>query len=200
MPPTDPDPTPKRRRLDHEQVVAAAERIVDEQGWDRLTMAALAAEVGTKVPSLYNHVTSLEALRGELQARTMRLLGEELVTSALGRVGRDSFRSLAFAFREFVHRYPNRYEGATRTPVDPDGMAEAADRANAALAAVVRSYGVEPDLELQVEITVFAALHGAVSLEIAGFYGDVVDSDAVYEGIVDAAERRLAMLGDERAA
>ncbi|MCI3948521.1 MAG: hypothetical protein K0R11_455, partial [Acidimicrobiales bacterium] len=39
-------------RLDHERVVAAAEQVVDELGWDQLTMAALAAALGAKGPSL----------------------------------------------------------------------------------------------------------------------------------------------------
>lgn len=41
--------TERRRRLDREAVVAAAERVLDEHGYDALTMTSLAAELGTRV-------------------------------------------------------------------------------------------------------------------------------------------------------
>jgi AcrR family transcriptional regulator len=179
------------RRLDREQVAAAAEAIVDELGWDRLTMAALAGALGTTGPSLYNHVSSLEALRGELQQRTMRALGAELVAAALARSGRDGFLALAAAYRSFVRRHPNRYDGATRAPVDRDGLLAASTPANEALLAVVRSYGVPADDALTAQLGAFAALHGVVTLEVSGFLGDVVDPAALYDTVVAAVERQL---------
>jgi AcrR family transcriptional regulator len=186
------------RRLDHERVVTAAEQVVDELGWDHLTMAALAGALGTTGPSLYNHVASLEALRGELQQRTMRQLGEALVGAALGRSGREGFLALAFAYRAFVRHHPNRYDGATRAPVDRDGMLAASARANAALLAVVRSYGVEPDDALVAQLGAFAALHGVVTLEVSGFFGDAADPDVLYDTVVAAVERQLTALAAER--
>ena len=82
-----------------EDVLVAAESVVDRLGWDGLTMAALAAETGMKVPSLYNHVASLENLRSELQQRAMRGVGVAVVASALGRSGRDALTELARALR-----------------------------------------------------------------------------------------------------
>ena len=187
-------------RLDHEQVVGAAEQVVDELGWDHLTMAALAAALGAKGPSLYNHVSSLEALRAELQQRTMRQLGVELVGAALARSGRDGFLALASAYRAFVKRHPNRYDGATRAPIDRDGLLAASAQANQALLAVVRSYGVRAADDLPAQLGAFAALHGVVTLEVSGFLGDVVDPDVLYGTVVAAVERQLTALAGQPAA
>ena len=46
----------RRPRLGHEAVVAAAEALVDEHGYDELTMTSLAAALDTRVSTLYNHV------------------------------------------------------------------------------------------------------------------------------------------------
>ena len=89
---------PKRRRLDHERVVVAAEAVVDRDGWQDLTMTALAAELGVKVPSLYNHVPNLDALRGELQIRTMAALGAELQRAVMGKSEAKGFVALADVF------------------------------------------------------------------------------------------------------
>ncbi len=190
----------QRRRLDRDQVVEAAEAAVDELGWDQLTVAGLAKRVGAKGPSLYNHVNSLEDLRSELQQRTIRLLGQGLVTAMMGRSGREGLRAIAYAYRAFVQRFPHRYEGMTRNVIDRGAVAVAAQDADAALTAVVRSYGVdEHDLPLA-RLGLFAALHGAVSLEIATYFADTVDNDLLYDAVLSACERQLAFIAGGRAA
>jgi AcrR family transcriptional regulator len=181
----------RRPRLDREQVVVAAEAIVDEAGWDGLTMAALAVRLGMRAPSLYNHVANIEALRAEVQNRTMLQLGRELANAAMGRAGRDGFAEMALTYRSYARRYPHRYDGVTRAPIDRDAFGAAAEPANAALSAIVRSYGVEPDEILLAQLAVFASLHGAVALEINGFFANVIDPDRLYDSVVDAADRHL---------
>lgn len=63
-----PPPTPPRRnpgrppRISRAEVVAAARRIVDEEGVRKLTMRRLAAEVGSTPMALYHHVRDKEEL------------------------------------------------------------------------------------------------------------------------------------------
>ena len=176
-----------RRRVDREQVLAAAEAIVDEQGWDHLSMARLAGALGIKVPSLYNHVRDLETLRGELQVRTMAKLGAELQKAAMGRSGRDGIIKLATVHRDFARRFPGRYEGATREPHDREAFADASATANAALLAVMRNQGLHGEEALTAELAVFASFHGFVLLENSGLLEGTVDMDKLFDRVVDAA-------------
>jgi AcrR family transcriptional regulator len=187
-------------RLDHEQVVAGAESVVDELGWDGLTMAALALRLGTKGPSLYNHVASLDELRSELQQRTMLLLGRELTAAIMGRAGPDSFFAIAHAYRAFAQRYPHRYDGATRPPIDRGAFAAAAHDANDALLAVVRSYGVGEDDQLLAKLTIFASLHGVVLLEASGYLNFAIDPGILFEAIAANSEQLLSACRGPRAA
>jgi AcrR family transcriptional regulator len=189
--------TGARRRLDREQVLEAAEALVDTNGWDRLTMAALAGRLGVKVPSLYNHVTGLDDVRGEMQVRTMRQLAEALATAAMGRTGEEGLIALARVHRRFVSEYPHRYQGVTRESLNRVAFAEAAGRANEALLAVVGSYGLSPDEALRAELAIFSALHGFATLEANGFFGDVIDTDALFEAVVAGA---VSILGQTSAA
>ena len=173
-------PEDARKRLDHEQVLTAAEALVDRDGWRDLTMTKLAKELGVKVPSLYNHIPSLDALRAELQARTLGQLGEALNRKAMGRSGETAMRALAATLRRFANEHPSRYDLATQGFTDPDALAEATAHAAAAMAAVVRSYGIaDPTFELQ--LGAFASLHGVLVLEHANFFPDTIDTDRVYE-------------------
>ena len=58
-------------RLSRDSIVNAALTFLDREGWDALTINALATQLGTKGPSLYNHVDSLEDLRRTVRMRVV---------------------------------------------------------------------------------------------------------------------------------
>lgn len=180
--------SPERRpRLDQEAVVAAAEALVDEHGYDALTMTSLAGALDTRVSSLYNHVANLEDLRSVIQIRAMKLLGREVRTAAMGRTGADGIRALSVAYRDFAQRYPHRYSAMTRTPIDREGYFAATADAAEAIAVMVRSAGVPEDRLLQTQLALFAALHGYVSLEVTGFFGRLDNLEEVFAQVIRGA-------------
>ena len=193
-----------RKRLDREQVLSTAEAVIDRDGWPELTMSALARELGVAVPSLYRHVRSLEALRGEIQCRTIRALGVSLERKAMGRSGETAMRAwfadmntssgmraLATTFRRFALEHPYRYELAMREPVDRVAFEQASLEAGAALTAVIRSYGIE-DASFEPHLSAFAALHGVVVLESVGFFPSPPIADAVFNRVLDSILELLA--------
>src|SRR3954468_5391671 len=74
-------------RLSRESIVNAALTFLDREGWDALTINALAIQLGTKGPSLYNHVNSLEDLRRTVR---MRVVGD--IIGMLSTVGEGRTR------------------------------------------------------------------------------------------------------------
>ena len=68
-----PASTSDSARLSRDSIVNAALTFLDREGWDALTINALATQLGTKGPSLYNHVNSLEDLRRTVR---MRVVGD----------------------------------------------------------------------------------------------------------------------------
>jgi AcrR family transcriptional regulator len=185
-----PAETP-RRRLDRDQVLSAAEVLVDRDGASGLTMTALAGQLGVKVSSLYNHVPSLEGLRGELQNRAMYELGAELRNEAMGKTGERGLRALAHTMRAFARAHPGRYELAMSEPHDRHSFANASANAGAALGAIIASYGIE-DASLDFQVSAFAALHGVVVLENTGFFGGILDADRIYELVLGLVVDLLA--------
>ena len=185
------------QRLDRDRVIAAAAAIVDSDGWRALTMSALAKELGIKVPSLYNHVSNLEALRGELQNRTLREIGERLNHTAMGRTGEHAMRALAATFRAYALEHPGRYDLATQAPIDREGFADVSVAAGEALFAVIRSYGIVDADALELQLSAFAALHGALVLENAGFFPDTIDAEPIYGLVLDQVLDLLARRAHE---
>ena len=90
------------KRLNRDAVLEAAELLVGQTGWRDLTMTALAAEVGIRVPSLYTHVDNADALRSAMQVRAHQQLSTRLQRAAMGRTGATALRALANVLREFA--------------------------------------------------------------------------------------------------
>lgn len=186
---------PARVRIDGAELAAAAESLVDESGWEALTMTALAAAVGVKTPSLYHHVSGLDAVRAAVQVRAMAQLADELRAAAMGRTGTPGFRALADVHRSYAARYPNRYEALTRPPVDRAAYLVAGTGAAEAIAAMVGPLDLT-GRGLWVELAAFAAIHGFIVLERSGFFGAEVDADHVFALVVEGAIASLHVEGD----
>lgn len=184
---TPTSPPERRARLDHETVVLAAEALVDRDGYDALTMTLLAAELDTRVSSLYNHVANLEDLRAEIQVRAMSLLGRHVQRAAMGRSGTDGLRTLSHQLRDFARAYPQRYAAITRAPIDREGFFAAAGDVIEAMGVMVRSTGLDEPHILTTGMAIFSALHGFVSLEVSGYFGGIDDLEQVFEQVVRGA-------------
>jgi AcrR family transcriptional regulator len=190
-------PAPK---LSRDVIVNAALTFLDREGWDGLTVNALAAQLGTKGPSLYNHVESVDDLRRTVRMRVIDDILQMLNTVAAGRTGDDAVMAMASAYRSYAHHHPGRYSAFTRTPLggdDPEFTA-ASHAAAAPVIAVLASYGLDAPDAFSAALEFWAALHGFVLLEMtgvmdAGVMGPAaVDIDAVFSGMVQRLAAGMA--------
>lgn len=180
-------PRKRTRTLSRSKIVDAAVAIIDEKGWEQLSMTHLSARVGVAVASLYNHVKNLDDVRGAVQVQTMDELGKVLRTAAMGRSGADGMHALTDAHRRFATDHPKRYLALTSAPANRESFVLAALDGNVALVAMLRSCGVEQEDALSAAVAIFAALHGFAMLEITDFLGGEMDVDAIYETVRDGA-------------
>jgi AcrR family transcriptional regulator len=177
---------PRGGRLSREIIVNAALTFLDREGWDALTINALATQLGTKGPSLYNHVDSLEDLR-----RTVRIRVIDDIITMLNRVGEgrardDAVLVMASAYRSYAHHHPGRYSAFTRMPLggrdDPEYTA-ATQAAAAPVIAVLSSYGLDLEQAFHAALEFWSAMHGFVLLEMTGVMDDI-DTDSVFSDMV----------------
>src|SRR6202050_5106455 len=172
-------------RLSREVIVNAALTFLDREGWDALTINALATQVGTKGPSLYNHVGSLEDLR-----RTVRIRVIDDIILMLNRVGEgrardDAVLVMASAYRSYAHHHPGRYSAFVRMPLGGDDPEYTAATRGAAtpVIAVLSSYGLDLEQAFYAALEFWSAMHGFVLLELTGVM-DEIDTDSVFSYIV----------------
>src|SRR5436190_16719889 len=175
--------------LDHDAVIDAAAALVDEQGVGALTLAALAARLGIRSQSLYAHVDGLEGLLRDLALHSVRLLGDELRSSVIGRAGRDALAAIGDAYWDFAERRPGAYASTIRDPGDDSELDAANLRAAEALTRVLESFGLDGAAEVHAHRAVWSGIHGFITLEHAGVLRRPASTRESYR-------RMIAMFGD----
>jgi AcrR family transcriptional regulator len=178
-------PAARPTRLSRDSIVNAALTFLDREGWDALTINALATQLGTKGPSLYNHVNSLEDLRRTVRMRVVGDIIEMLNTVGEGRTRDDAVTAMASAYRSYAHHHPGRYSAFTRMPLggdDPE-FTEATRAAAAPVISVLASYGLDGDNAFYAALEFWSAMHGFVLLEMTGAMTGI-DTDAVFTDMV----------------
>ncbi|MBB2989835.1 AcrR family transcriptional regulator [Mycolicibacterium iranicum] len=176
---------PRTAKLSRDSIVNAALTFLDREGWDALTINALANQLGTKGPSLYNHVHSLDDLRRTVRMRVVGDIIDMLNTVGQGRTPDDAIMVMAAAYRSYAHHHPGRYSAFTRMPLggdDPEFTA-ATHAAAAPVISVLASYGLDDEAGFFAALEFWSAMHGFVLLEMTGVMAGI-DTDAVFTDMV----------------
>ncbi|HUV49295.1 MAG TPA: TetR-like C-terminal domain-containing protein [Actinomycetes bacterium] len=176
-----------------EKVESVAADVVDEAGWETLTLAAVAGRLGVSVPSLYKHVDGMAGVRRRLTIRAVSELAQRLVEAAVGRAGPDALGPVAHAYRDFARQHPGLYAATVVAPTPGDHEHHAAsDRVLMPVLAMIDGYGVPGDQAIDAARLLRATLHGFVSLELAGGFGLPVDVDTSFDRTLAALDRSLS--------
>jgi AcrR family transcriptional regulator len=176
-----------RRGLTPASVADTAGRLADRDGFGALTLGAVAAELGVRTPSLYNHVDGLPGLRRALALQGLAELGEAIRDAAVGRAADDAVVALADAYRTFARRRPGLYAALQRAPEAGDAQTAAAGaRLLEPVFAVLRGYGLAGEDAIHAARALRSTMHGFVDLERVGGFGIDLDLDESYRRTVAA--------------
>lgn len=186
-----------RMGLDAARVVDAAATIADADGLGAVTLARVAAQLGVRPPSLYNHVDGRNDLLRQIALAALRDLTAALRTAAVGRSGADALVATARAHRAYAVEHPGRYAATVAAPPGPDeehraAAAEAVD----VMLATLRGWHLEGTEAIHAVRGIRSAVHGFVTLESAGGFGLPVDLDESFERLIRTLAAGLATRDD----
>ncbi|MCX2949381.1 TetR/AcrR family transcriptional regulator [Lentzea sp. NEAU-D7] len=173
-----------RAGLTTTKVVDAALELVDEQGVEALTLAAVAARTGVATPSLYKHVASLGDLRDLVGLRVLEDLTARCTETVVGRSGDEAVRALMHAFRAYVQEHPKRYAAAPMDPLHDELQRAAGLKFMELVLATLRSYGLEGSDAVHATRRLRVIVHGFASIEASGGFGLPEGLDDTYDQLV----------------
>jgi AcrR family transcriptional regulator len=178
-----PAPTPVGPRAT--EIVAAARRILEDEGPDALTMRRLGDELSMKAPSIYKHLDGKTAIEAVLIEQAFTELGGDLRAAVDGRTPRNAVAPLLDTYRSTARAHPNLYRLATGGPLDRSQLADG-----------LEDWAGEPFLlvagEPHLAQAMWSAAHGMVVLELDGRYPPGSDLDRTW---AEAAAAFTAALG-----
>ena len=173
-------------------VLQAAVALADSEGLEHLTIAKLAASLGIKAPSLYNHIRSLEGVKDQLTTQGFRSLLDRSRDAMAGVAGQNALEALGHSQRLFAKEHPGLW-AATHLPVA--GWSEASQTvANAYLAlvlAVLRGYGATGDAAIHAARFMRASLRGFIDIELSGGFGLLQDVDESFSALLQMLDAGL---------
>lgn len=158
-------------------VLAAAEKILEREGIDALTLRAVARAVGVSHTAPKNHFGDLEGLLSELAAVGYLRFGESLAgaMSAAGSDPRGRMRAMGRAYVDFARAHPGLFQlmfRSERLDMSRPALREAVDSARQALrSAAMSSAPVKPFTALQIAARATASwslVHGFAILLLDG--------------------------------
>jgi AcrR family transcriptional regulator len=163
------------------EVVAAARRLLEEEGPAALTMRRLAGRLGIRAPSLYKHLPDKAALEAAIIADGLAEAAAGFEAAVDG--ADDPLPALAAAYRAFALAHPHLYRLMNSGPLPrqllPAGLE---DRAAAPL------LGLAGDRARARAVWAFA--HGMVMLELDQRFPPGADLDAAWRAGVAAFRAR----------
>ncbi|MDH6136302.1 AcrR family transcriptional regulator [Kitasatospora sp. MAA4] len=178
-----------RAGLTPDAVVDHALALIDEEGPDTLTLAAVAARAGVATPSLYKHVPGgVGALRRMIAIRVTDDLADRLGEESAGLSGDAAVTALLRAYHGYATEFPRRYAALPQAYTEADDeLVQAGTRVVGAIIEVLRDYGIEDSEAIHAARTVRSLSHGFASLTIAGAF-------QLREDLEVTQERLIAML------
>ncbi|WP_066039297.1 TetR/AcrR family transcriptional regulator [Herbiconiux solani] len=163
-------PKNERRGLDRAAVIRAAGDLADRDGFDALSVSAVARDLGVQPASLYSHVRDRAAVLDGVQEAALGELADLIAAETAGRADRDALAGMIGAYRSFAREHPGRWAALQRPAAPSTSGSEAGARLVSFTWAVLRGYRL-PEAEL-VHATRFvgATINGFLALERAGSF------------------------------
>ncbi|WP_143965897.1 TetR/AcrR family transcriptional regulator [Gordonia zhaorongruii] len=173
-------------------LVAAGRRIVERDGASALTVRAVATEAGVAPMGVYNHFAGKDGLISAVATDGFAAFGDAIAQTDADAV--DRLRNSGMAYRRFALANPAMYGLMFDGHSAPDPLV--AENAFSVITDIIR-YGQvagvirSGDAQALASHT-WAAVHGAVSLEITAPRPSDADPAEIYDGLLDMVARGLA--------
>lgn len=166
-----------RIRLDLPRVTASALAVVDEHGFDALSLSAVALHLGVGPSALYTHVAGLDGLRSAVAVESTRHLTADVRDAAIGTAGGDALQAVGRAYRTFAEDHPGRFASTLQANVEGPAIELARGELDSVFLLLYRSGGVPDPAAGAAARYARSTIHGFLTLQHTGAGGDFADED-----------------------
>ncbi len=184
--------------ISREQVITVAAELADRHGLEQLALAHVAAQLGVRLPSLYNHVAGLPGLRHELAIHGLQELLSRVSRAALGKAGDEAVIALGLAVRQFVVERPGLYAATVQAPAPDDEALQAlSQQILEVIFVVLAPYKLDDQTRIHAARGLRSLAHGFATLEQAAGFAIPIDQTESFCWLLQVFLRGLRQINDE---
>jgi len=175
-----------RQGLNTETVVKTAALLVEENGYENLTLHKLASKLNVKPASLYTHIKGIDELYVFLANLALNQLGAVISDAAAGKKRGDALRAVSVAYCNYVTQNPEMYQMIMKIPhTNSEELIKTGRIVKSVLFQILSQYTTDNAKIIFYSRYYHSVLHGFVSLNRAGFFHDTFSTDASLWNIID---------------
>lgn len=176
-----------QRRLTKEKVIQVALELVDQKGFENLSIQDLARTLEIKAPSLYNHIRSLEELQHLTGEQAAQRLTTMIETEVQGKEGSQAVFALAKTYRQFALAHPGLYQISVVFPRQNANLPPSTINMRELFAKILRTqFPSLPEENIRAAARALRSLlHGFVAMEITNGWTNIIDKDKSFEQALD---------------
>ncbi len=179
-----------RQRISLPRVTEEAIALIDREGFEALSLSAVANALRVGPSALYTHVDGLDGLRYLLAVTATGNLTSHVRNAAIGNAGDSALTRMGLAYRGFAHDHPGQFASTLLPPRSDEDELAAANRALVEVFAMVYgAMGLDPHAALLAARSTRSAIHGFLALEHV--FGASLGHDAEYEHLLQTLQRGL---------
>jgi len=177
-----------RQGLNKETIVEEAIKLIEETGYEQLSLRELATKLNVKAASLYNHIDGIEEIKTAVGLKAIEMLNAALTEAVKDKERDEAIKSAAKAYRVFAKEHPGMYETIIKVPMSGDSiLSKEWPNSLRPLINVVNEYHITDEDRTNFFRYLRSAMHGFVALEKSGYLKDKrVDIETSYEGMIVA--------------
>jgi len=169
-------------------ITKTAAKLIEENGYDKFSLRELAARLGVKAASLYNHVGGIAEISTAVGLFAIGQLNRVLSEAVKGKDRDDAIKVLALAYRTFAKENPELYRAVIRMPLsENDMLVHAVSDSFEPIMNIIYLYTKDKEKSIHIFRSFRSVLHGFISLEAAGFlrHNDINIDDS-YNWMIDS--------------
>lgn len=161
---------PPKSKFSKEDVIAAALRIVESQGEEKLTARSLGAELGSSARPIFTVFDSMDELQAEV-VRTVKEIYAVGVTEGLKEV--PAFKGVGKAYIKFAAEHPNLFrilfmKQADIVPSLKNVLGLIEDSFDIILLSIKQGYGLDDEVAIKLYRHMWIYSHGIAALIATG--------------------------------
>ena len=176
-----------KRGLSNEVITAQAVKLIEEKGYYSFSLRELAASLGVKPASLYNHISGINEILVNVATFAAEKLNVMLKDAMLGKPADEAFLEGTRAYRRFAAENHELYEAFIHMPTyEDENLIRVGFKSFEPMRTVIGYYTNDEAFIVNFIRSIRSAMHGFVELTSNGFMQRAdISRDETYEVMID---------------